>query len=250
MKIARFVFPMALCCTVGTTALGQGFINLNFEQAVITPDPSSLYYPYAVFASNAIPGWTALGFISPRDVLYNDISLGAASVSLFGTQDQYGPNSLDQNYSIGLYGGVEGPAAGASISQTAVVPVNAVSIQFIAQGQMAPLGSQFGGPLLVSLGGQNIPLIALSNGPNYTIYGGNVASFAGHLEQLIFDAPQGINNYWEIDDIGFFPTPVPEPKTMALLAIYLGLIIWRLKPRKLTGRKVSIGEFVQWLFAQ
>ena len=236
MKIARFVFPMALCCTVGTTALGQGFINLNFEQAVITPDPSSSYYPYAVFASNAIPGWTAVGFLSPQDVVYNDVSLGATAVSLFGTQDQYGPNSLDQNYSIGLYGGVEGPAAGASISQTGVVPANTVSVIFIAHGQMAPLGSQFGGPLLVSLGGQNIPLIALSTGPNFTTYGGNVASFAGQLEQLTFDAPQGNNNFWEIDDITFSPTPVPEPGTMALLCFCPALFFWRLRP-KATGQQ-------------
>ena len=60
----------------GRLASAQGFVNLNFENAVITPDPSSPYYPNAVYASSAIPGWTATGFLSPTEILYNDVSLG------------------------------------------------------------------------------------------------------------------------------------------------------------------------------
>lgn len=46
-----------------SSGFSQGFVNLNFEQAVITPDPSSPYYPNAVYASNAIRGWIATGFM-------------------------------------------------------------------------------------------------------------------------------------------------------------------------------------------
>jgi len=84
---------------------GQGFVNLNFEQAVIVTDPSVPYYPYGVYANRAIPGWTAIGFLSPNYILYNDISLGATSVSLLGTNSQSGLSSLDGAFSIDLYGG-------------------------------------------------------------------------------------------------------------------------------------------------
>jgi len=222
MKYSRLALFAAVSLALLRNASGQSFQNLNFEQAVITPDPSSPYYPYGVFASSAIPGWTAVGFISPTDILYNDISLGATSVSLVGVSDPFGPNSLNGAYSIDLYGGVQGPAAGASINQTGLVPSGAASIRFIAQGGF--------GPLLVSLGGQNIPISALSTGPNYTTYAGDVSAFAGQVEQLSFTTPQGINNYWNLDDIQFSVSPVPEPGTLGLFAICILFLCWRMKP--------------------
>jgi len=197
-------------------ASGQEFQNLDFESAVITPDPSSLYYPNAVYASNAIPGWTAVGFLSPNDILYDDLSLGATSVTICGTNSPNSPSALDGMFSIDLYGGVEGPTAGASISQTGLVPDDALSILFIAQGVAPPAG----GVLLVSLGGQNIAFSTVSTGPNYSTYGGNIpADLAGQVEPLTFTAPQGENNYWEIDDIQFSPSPVPEPGVLGLLTL-------------------------------
>jgi hypothetical protein len=61
-----------------------------------------------------------------------------------------------------------------------------------------------------------------SAGPNYTTFGGNLPSgLAGYLEELMFSAPQGGNNYWEIDDIQFSPVVIPEPSTAALLVLGL-----------------------------
>jgi len=198
-----------LLCSV-RIGCSQGFINFNFEGATIVPDPASPYYPNAVNASDALPGWTVVGLISPNDILYNDISLGATSVSLQGANGSF--PSLDGAFSVNLYGGVPTSPTGASISQTGLVPLNAASLRFIAQGV-----SFGGGPLLVSLGGQNIPFSAISTSPNYTMYGGDISAFAGQVKQLMFTAPQGANNYWTIDDIQFSVNPVPEPATCGLI---------------------------------
>jgi hypothetical protein len=72
-------------------ATGQGtFQNLNFEQATIVQDPSSPAYPYAVFAAEAIPGWTPTDYLGTNVILYNSISIGATSVSLCGLNSQGG----------------------------------------------------------------------------------------------------------------------------------------------------------------
>jgi hypothetical protein len=202
---------------------GQGFVNLDFENAVITHDPSSPY-PNAVYASDAIPGWTPTGFIGPNDVLYNTASAGSTSVSILDVNGS--PPALDGAFSVYLYGGGTEPAA--SISQTGVVPVSALSILFKAQNE----GGVLGGPLLVSLGGQNISFFALSTGANYTLFGGNIPSaFTGQSEQLMFSAPKdGGNNFWNIDDIQFSSSSVPEPDTLALGAfgaLLFGFRRWR-----------------------
>jgi len=213
-------FVITILIFGGWHCFSQGFVNLNFENAVITPDPSSPYYPNAVYASDAIPGWTATGFIGPTDILYNSASLGSTSVSILGTSGF--PPALDGNFSIYLYGG--GTAPSASISQTAIVPVSAESLLFEAQQSGT-------GTLQVSLGGQNISFSAISTGSNYTLYGGNIPSaFDNQSEQLMFSALEGANNFWNIDDIQFSPSAVPEPSVLALGALgalSLGFRRWR-----------------------
>src|SRR5690242_997379 len=103
MNIRRVAFLLATLMLLSRLAFGQGFINLNFEQAVIVTDPSVPYYPYGVYASSALPGWTAVGFISPTYILYDDISLGATSVTLCGTNSPYSPSALHGQFSIDLY---------------------------------------------------------------------------------------------------------------------------------------------------
>ncbi len=213
MKIRSIVWIFVVSFAFLRSASGQSFVNLDFEDATIVPDPSSPYYPYAVYASDAIPGWTATGFIGPTDVLYNSASLGSTSVSILDINGN--PPALDGAFSLYLYGG--GTAAAASISQTGIVPVSTQSILFKAQNE----GGALGGPLLVSLGGQNIPFFALSTGANYTLYGGNIPSaFAGQSEQVTFSAPKdGGNDFWNIDDIQFSPSSVPEPSVLGLFAL-------------------------------
>lgn len=189
------------------SCLSQGFVNLNFESAVLITNGSTQIA--IVVASNAIPGWTATGYLGPDFILCGSASAGSSSVSILVTNGLDLP--IDGAYSILLYGGHS--AASASISQTGIVPASAVSILFKANFAGPP-----GGILLVSLGGQNIDFSAISNGPNYTLYGGDISAFAGQSEQLMFSALRG-ENLWNIDDIQFSSTPVPEPSTFALAAL-------------------------------
>jgi hypothetical protein len=226
MKFAYAILFSAGLIAFSRDASGQNFINLNFEQAKIVLDTSSEYYPYAAYTSDALPGWTiGNNFMGPNEIFYNDLSLGAPSVALFGTNSEYSPPPLDGKFSIGLYGGVNGPyppVPGVYISQTALVPTNAESILFKAQGYFS------NGPLLLSLGGQNISFAAISTTPDYTLYGGDISAFAGQIETLTFDAPSGVNNYWELDDIQFSPSPVPEPDVLGIYGIG-GLLFYCLR---------------------
>jgi hypothetical protein len=222
-------------CQKGYT---QAFINLNFEDAAIVVDPSSSLYPHSVYASDALPGWTFTGnFQGQNDIFYDIVSRGSPSVSILDANGF--PPALDGAFSVDLYGGGL-PSAGVSLSQTGLVPASTVSIVFIAQGTPLPAG----GPLLVSLGGQNISYSAISTGPNYTTYGGNItAALAGQTEQLTFTVPFGGNNYWEIDDIQFSPSSVPEPSAISLFTLVSLIFGWNfhrsrrgIMPRRSSGR--------------
>ncbi len=224
MKTRLVQLAASACLVLGNVWFGhaQGFVNLNFESAVVVTDPTSLYYPFAINAAAALPGWTTGGgYLGPNDIGYNTISLGSTAIFLEGTGGT--PVALDGSYSVLLFGGLPGSA---SITQTAVVSASAQSLQFIAEGT---------GMLSVSLGGQDLPYVLLSTGSDYSVYGANLpAGLAGQSEQLVFAAPGqqagGSDNSWNIDDIQFSVNPIPEPNTLALGAVgamLLGLFRWR-----------------------
>src|ERR1700733_3314989 len=161
MKLAYVIWFSVSLIAFSRDASGQNFEDLNFEQATIVRDPSN---PNAVYTSDAIPGWTVgNSYLGTNEIDYDVLSLGAPSVSLCGTNPGPGglnptPLPLDGKIGSELYGGAPEmyPLLGAPITQTAMVPTNAESIRFIAQ-QTLP-----GGPLLVSLDGQNISFSAIS----------------------------------------------------------------------------------------
>jgi len=217
MKIDFTRLIVAVSLAIVQNVRGQNFVNLDFEDATIVPVDTSPYYPYAVYADAALPGWTVGpgNFQGTDIIIYNDISLGATAVELFGINSTYSPAPLDGDFSVWLYGGE--PGVGASISQTGQIPSGVASIRLIARGNPNPATG--GGPLLLSLNGQNIPLVAITPGPNYTLYGGNIAAFAGQVEQLTFAAPAGVNYDWELDDVQFSSLPVPEPGSSSVLGI-------------------------------
>jgi hypothetical protein len=216
MNLIKYRILVAWCIIACYKGDAQGFVNFDFEDANL-----SGYAPGPVPASDAIPGWTAyIGTTVQADIRYDSGSLGAPALWISDV------NALNGLYSMYLYGGGQPnqDGIGVSISQTAVVPFYAVSLRFIA----LPPNPLAGGQLLISLGGQNMPFSALSTGPNYTTYGGNIPlGLAGHLEQLMFSAPQGGNNYWKIDDIQFSPQSIPEPGMPGLLALAALLFRWR-----------------------
>jgi hypothetical protein len=221
MKTIKHKTIALLLILLGQHGQAQGFVNLDFEDATIVYDPD--YGPNGVYASYAIPGWTAGGYSGPIAVLYNTASIGSASVSILDSNGY--PPAIDGAYSVYLYGGGTSPLA--SISQTADVPPSTEAIFFEAQHYSLTSGT---GTLQISLGGQSLPFYQISTGPNYTLYGGNIPSvMAGQSEQLIFSVLQG-ENFWNIDDIQFSSTAIPEPSSVALGALgalLLGFRRWR-----------------------
>jgi len=207
------ILPVTAACACWLLAgqgFAQGFVNLDFELAKIIPIAPAANF---VATSNALPGWTVFVFSinSPQSAIaYNYPEAG--TVSLWATNGQ----QIAGNYSVLLHGGTTTPSA--SIAQTGEVPVSAVSLFFEAQAPTV-------GILQVSLGGQNIPVYAISTGPNYTLYGGDISAYAGRTEQLVFSALAAYRSSgWNIDNIQFSTQPIPEPGGLTLLG--LGILLF------------------------
>jgi hypothetical protein len=192
-------------------AHGQStFLNLNFEQANPVPVIGSPFYPYEVTVASALPDWMVyLDGVQQSQMLYNDITLGAPSVDLIGSPNNVYINPIDGNYSVFLQAFAPGDTA--SISQTALIPFGTQSLFFEAQP-----GS---GPLEVFVGNQAVALSTVGTGANYTLYGANISAWADDPETITFSVSGGTPNGWELDDISFSTTAVPEPSIGALAAI-------------------------------
>jgi hypothetical protein len=81
------MFLMFALISAEQRAFPQGtFVNLDFERARIIPIPNSPYYPYAVATSNALPGWTDYNAVAPSVILYDEVTLGAAAISIHDTK--------------------------------------------------------------------------------------------------------------------------------------------------------------------
>lgn len=120
------------CCVAvfGTALLVQAqgtFQNLNFEAANVAG-----YAPGLIPASNGIPGWTAyIGGVPQSTILYNDINLSEAAVSLQGTNGVY--PSLQGQFSVLLQATYFAPDTNtAAIGQTGTIPASAQSLVFWA----------------------------------------------------------------------------------------------------------------------
>lgn len=197
--------------TCAQLAHSQGsFENLNFESATVVLDPTSPYYPHAVIASNAIPGWTAYTYGNAlTTILYDSQTLGNAAVALIDANDLGGASPLQGLYSLGLNGQDPGtgPNQAAAIAQTGQLPSTVESLRFYAQ-----LGS-----LQITFNGQLIPYTAIGSGADYTIYGCDISAFAGQTGELRFTTLP--NTSALIDNIQFSNLPVPEPSVFAVSAL-------------------------------
>ena len=211
---------------VSLSAFSQGFINLNFEQAQFLKDAGGAY-PFSVYASNAIPGWTPYASGIPQvDVWSNGLSLGSAAVSIEGTNSGF--PSIQGKFFILLqgegvnFGGNSFITNSAAIGQTGQLPMTAQSLIFWGQS------SSVGGPntgIQITFNGQMLPFAALGSTANYNIYGADISAYAGQTGQLLFTAPYNTSGY--IDNIQFSTTPVPEPGELALAFVGGLLLVWR-----------------------
>jgi hypothetical protein len=196
-----------------------GFTNLNFESAHVSGYPVNAM---GVPISAALPGWNASfsnatsGTLAASQVWYDGLSGGGSAISINDTNTGFGFVPLQGKYSAMLFGG--GPSSNsfysATISQTGIVPTGTESLQV----QIGNYGDAF----IVSLSGETINMVPLATFAHYTLYGGDVSTFAGQLETLSFTAPPAAvtqPSFLEVDNILFSTSPVPEPGTLALAAM-------------------------------
>jgi hypothetical protein len=191
----------------------QGFVNLGFENATFIVDPSGAFYPYSVYASDAIPGWTAyISGVPQTDILSNDVTLSAAAISLQGT-NAFSPAiaAYSGNWSLLLQATFQDPYAtnSAAIGQTGQIPATAQSLIFM-------LG-EYPSDFQVTFNGQDLLLVTISNALHYNICGADISQYAGQTGQLLFTVYN--DNYAELDNIQFSSIPVPEPSEFALAAL-------------------------------
>jgi hypothetical protein len=204
------------------SALAQGnFRNLNFESANLSPVPPG-QFGGLVPSSNAIPGWSAfLGTNQVTQVLQNNLTLGNASVDILGPNWSLG-GIIEGQYTVVLQPGAGGGAGtniSASIAQTGLVPASTESLQL----KVSAFSS-----FSVNLGGQDLSLVLLGTGSNYSLYGANVPSFAGQVEQLTITALAAPNTANYFDSIVFSSNPIPEPSVVALSIFFVLTAAFRL----------------------
>jgi len=201
----------------------QNFINLNFEAANVGGYSPDTLVPITA----ALPGWTGyydsttFGLEPTTQVGYDGISLGAAVISVIDKNAPvFGP--LQENYSAFLFGGV---GTSASIGQTGTIPAGTESVLMDAWSYDASP--------IVAINGVPINMIPLQTFANYFLYGGAVpAADVGPSVTLSFTEPPpaiGGPSEFELDNISFSQTAVPEPSIVSLTAIgglFFGVRKW------------------------
>jgi len=225
MKTSQAIGLVVISFAFLRPLFGQGFVNLNFEQATIAPTPVG-GWTYPVDPAQAFPGWT----VGSGVVMYNDLSIGSPATALMGPNFPNAANytSLEGSYSALLqYFGFVGPAP--SLSQTGLVPAGAHSVSIlVASGTSAAAA-------VVTVNGFNIPLFAQ---PGNRL-AGDISVFAGMPARLTISTPNS-GGWLYFDAIRFSSVQIPEPRSLSCL----GLSIFFLFGRRI-GPTVSVGKAVQ-----
>jgi hypothetical protein len=213
MKTIKNGILIILLLIIKQNSEAQGFANLDFESANVAGYP---LYSTDVPVSSALPGWSAYFITSGTtnaltQVGYDAISAGGNGLTVIDSS-AYPILPLQGEYSTVLFGS---QGITAMISQTGLVPNGTMSLLMDVYAFYN---------FEVTLGGQMInmiPLQTFSNlGFNYTLYGGDISSFAGNVETLSLIAPPtGVPNGVEFDDIQFSPSSIPEPGVFGLFAL-------------------------------
>ena len=204
-------FLISILLVLVQSGHAQGFVNLDFEDAVITQDSN----PHEVNASDAIPAWTAyINGVPQTDIIYDTINLDSAGISIHDTSTDYFP-PLQGNYSIFLQGD--------NNADPINYPAFTKSASIGQYGQVSPIAKSmtFYGYNLVrfqlTFNGINIPYYPVGSEANYTIYGADISADAGQTGQLVFTALY--NGGGILDNIQFSQSSVPEPSEFALVTM-------------------------------
>ena len=204
MKLGIFLTKITIFLPVlifAGAGYSQGtFQNLNFESANVAGNSTG-----DVPISNALPGWDGyIGNNQVSQIAYNSVSLGAAVITLQSSSSR--PLPIAGDYSVLLAGqfnpnNVPGRPS-AAIAQTGQIPIDAQSLVFWT----GPSDS-----LQPAFAGQIISLVRLETTLHHIIWGGDISAFAGQTGELRFTALSGSTTGGILDNIGFSPTPIPEP---------------------------------------
>ena len=209
------------------TVCGQGFVNLNFEQANIASapagyTPSDAYDP--ISAAEALPGWSVYEDGTLCTAIWGEpVALDETSVAL--VYGSYSP--IQGNYSVQLSAYADAPSdlyTNSSISQTGLIPAGTKAIEFLISSP-SQAGSVPANPI-ATLDGTPISLSVISQSDGVTTMGGDISAFAGDVETLTFlcqattgDGYPANENYFNLDDIQFSTSPVPEPSALGFFAL-------------------------------
>lgn len=228
----------------------QPFQNLSFEGPILPLVPNDPLGADRVPISQAMPGWSAYLGVNALDlVLYNRSFLSSANVSLFGPTPPVLPfpgSIMEGRYTAFLQSGhglgsSQAETYSASLAQVGLVPDLVSSVQMKIRSI---------GPFSVFLGGQELEMLPLQQGPNYTLYGGDASAFAGQVAELritsdlYFSPTIGGFSYMFLDSIVFSPEVVPEPTPWTLLGLGGLLAAWF--GRRALGKRVGRPNPKSW----
>src|SRR5450755_3545261 len=141
-------------------AQGQGFVNLDFENAKI------VFNGFLLSVPDAFPGWT----VNAPYIIYDDLSLSGNSISIMDASSPVFPTTIQGAYYAFLSSG-NTPGLGQTISlgQSGTIPLGIESMSF--WGNL--------GGLQISFGGQALAFSETGSTANYNIYAADISAFAG-----------------------------------------------------------------------
>ena len=221
MEASKYVTVFLTLFCWAPQAHPQGtFQNLAFESAVLVPIPGD---PVGrVQFGPAFPGWNGyIGGVQQTNALYNLAALDSSAISIIDTNPSgWTIGVIQGRYSAVVQAGIGNglPATDTTLLQIAKVPSGAETLRFTAY-----YASDDGlSSLVVSLGGQSLPLIPLQSESPFTIYGADIHGLAGQSAELAFtvlaQVPHHSNNTLFLDSITFSDLRIPEPSTFVLFA--------------------------------
>lgn len=242
MKTAASLRGMALACAFAWTpfATGAGFVNLDFEQATVPAGELFLSW------EQAAPGWSHSAGDSTDHVNYLVEHLGYSQnyVLLDAAYSPFG--AATGSYAMAMKSGTffehepRGEWTQAYVAQTGLVPVGARTLSLLASSHR----------VLVSLGGVGLSLIPVGLDPSSPTYGSDlltysgewqadISSFAGQtLELRIADGSSPSSSFGPVlvvfDQIRILA--IPEPATLWLLGIGMGLLAVQVRHTRKTSR--------------
>ena len=233
MNLRKLTYGAALWAACLLNASGQSFVNLSFENTIIT----TIQYPGGTSYFATIPGWSWSDMSSeggPNTVHFNTIALDAPAVTLHGTNSPYVP-TVRGSYAILLQGGSPGLLTltnGASIFQTGQVPIASKSMIYFG-----------GSAIMVTFDGHSLSPVAVITTPSLTVWGVDISAYAGQTGELRFTAPWMTSGF--LDGIQFSTMAVPEPSTIVLgimSAVSLMMIRRRKQPSPAPILNVSTAQ--------